>query len=421
MATIQTIDSNFNSPIEVLGTDDILTINQGVQGVLDVLAIDAETPADNRTFDIRGRVTANNGADCLHLGLEADPSGSSGGLINLRGTGRLTSDTGTVIAAYIQDVEIIINGNIKGRNGIVGDLFAGSLVNKGDIIAVEQAFFSASGSFDLTNRGLMKSSDDITVTLTGSGNNLFNYGDIRGLGAGPTVFFDSASGNFNTCRNNGVIFSGDIAIQCGAGNDQIFNDGFVKGDIILGDGFNQFSCKRGTVDGSVFGGMDNDSYNIFGRKISIVELDGGGIDTVFVSRSARLQPFTENLFLLGKADLNGLGNAQDNAIYGNKGDNTLRGFDGADLFSAGRGNDKCFGGAGPDTFMIYSDSGRDRIMDFAWQDDILDVESFGYDSFSEVMDHVITIKGGVAFTDGGARIELPDLKLNLLGEDNFNY
>jgi len=421
MATIQTIDSNFTSPIQVIGTDDILTINRGVQGVLDVLAIDAATLADNRQFDIRGRVTANSGADCLHLGLESDPSGSSGGSINLRGSGRLTSDTGTVIAAYIQDIEIIINGNIKGRNGIIGDLFGGSLVNKGDIIAVEQAFFSVSGSFDLTNRGLMKSTDDTTITLTGSGNSLFNYGDIRGLGAGPTVFFDSASGNFNTCRNNGGIFSGDIAIQCGVGNDLIFNDGFVKGDIILGDGFNQFSCRIGKVDGFVYGGMDSDTYNLFGSKVKVVELDGGGIDSFNRTASTRLPEFVENLFLLGKGDINGTGNAEDNGLFGNRGNNVLRGLDGMDLISAGRGNDKCFGGMGPDTFMIYSDSGKDRVMDFSWQDDILDVASFGYDTFSEVMDHVIAIKGGVVFTDGGARIELPDVKLNLLGEDNFNY
>ncbi|CAN7440967.1 hypothetical protein [Rhizobium sp. LjRoot254] len=421
MATIQTIDSNFTTPIQVIDADDILIINQGVQGVLDVLAINAETVADNRTFDIRGRVTANNGADVLHLGLESDPSGSSGGQINLRGSGRLTSDTGTVIAAYIQDVEIIINGNIKGQNGIIGNLLGGSLVNKGDIVAVDQAFFSTGGSFDFTNRGLVKSTDDITITLTGNGNNLFNYGDIRGLGAGPTVFFNSEIGNFNTCRNNGGIFSADIAIQCGGGNDQVFNDGFVKGDIMLGDGFDQFSCKRGTVDGAVYGGADNDTYNIFSRKISIVEMDGGGIDSVFASRNTKLQLFTENLFLLGGADLIGSGNAEDNDIYGNKGDNLLTGFDGADLFSAGRGNDKCFGGMGPDTFMIYSDSGKDRVMDFSWQEDILDVDSFGYDTFSQVMNHVIKIKGGVMFSDGGARIELPDVKLDQLGEDNFHY
>lgn len=415
------VKTDFSSPIDVLGAEDILLVRRDVIGDVLGTAINAASLADDRDFNIRGIVTARNSGDAIRLGLSSDPSGSSGGSINIYGTGSLRADAGAAIAAYIQDIEIVTSGTLKGQNGIFGNLLGGAITVKGAIRAEDHAIYSEGEALAVVNRGLLKSTDDVTVFLTGGGNSLLNAGVIRGPEFGPAIRLDSEFGDFNAITITGKVFSDDVALDCGAGNESVSHDGFIAGDIILGDGFNSFSCRKGTVDGFVFGGMDNDSYNIFGNRIKIKEQDGGGIDSVYAARTTTLARFTENLFLLGKKDIDGKGNAEDNGLFGNAGDNILRGFGGADLFSAGRGNDKCFGGGGPDTFMIYSDSGKDRIMDFAPDEDILDVTSFGYDSRHEALDHFIRIKGGVAFTDGGCRIELPDFKFSLLDGSNIDY
>jgi Ca2+-binding RTX toxin-like protein len=86
---------------------------------------------------------------------------------------------------------------------------------------------------------------------------------------------------------------------------------------------------------------------------TIVELDGGGTDTVRASVSvSALGDFIENLELTGAGNLNGTGNTLDNRLIGTTGNNTLNGVAGNDTLDGNGGSDVLKGGAGDDTYLL---------------------------------------------------------------------
>ena len=87
------------------------------------------------------------------------------------------------------------------------------------------------------------------------------------------------------------------------------------------------------------GGAGDDTYVIQNPDDVIVELAGGGNDTVVTTSSFTLGGNIENLTLAGKKAINGTGDAGNNVLIGNAGRNTLDGGLGADTMNGGRGND----------------------------------------------------------------------------------
>ncbi len=94
---------------------------------------------------------------------------------------------------------------------------------------------------------------------------------------------------------------------------------------------------------------------------TVIELAGGGIDTVRASINYTLGANVENLTLTGAA-LNGAGNAQDNLLIGTDGDNQLAGFGGNDVLRGGLGND---------VYVFCKGDGQDVIDDAGGTLDIL--------------------------------------------------
>ncbi len=86
------------------------------------------------------------------------------------------------------------------------------------------------------------------------------------------------------------------------------------------------------------GGAGDDTYVIQNPDDVIVELAGGGNDTVVTTSSFTLGGNIENLTLAGKA-ANGTGDAQDNVLIGNARSNILDGGAGADTMQGDAGND----------------------------------------------------------------------------------
>ncbi|CAN7291856.1 family 16 glycosylhydrolase [Phenylobacterium sp. LjRoot225] len=134
----------------------------------------------------------------------------------------------------------------------------------------------------------------------------------------------------------------------------------------------------------LIGGAGNDTYYIADADV-IVELVGGGVDTVVTGLSHSLAANVENLTLTGAGRAVGFGNTLDNVILGNSGANqiegragadTLNGMGGADTIIGGAGDDLLTGSWGADTFTFNKGDGHDVITDFGYGADVLNLSNF---------------------------------------------
>src|SRR5262249_39156574 len=94
------------------------------------------------------------------------------------------------------------------------------------------------------------------------------------------------------------------------------------------------------------GGAGNDTYVVHDPGDKIIEVAGGGTDTVQTGMTYSLADPSllnvENLTLTGTGNIDGTGNVLANVITGNSGDNILDGGVGADTMIGGAGNDTYF-------------------------------------------------------------------------------
>lgn len=109
-----------------------------------------------------------------------------------------------------------------------------------------------------------------------------------------------------------------------------------------------------TGNDTMTGGGGADTYTVDSAGDKVVEVAGGGVDTVNSSITWVLGAEVENLQLTGVAVINATGNSLNNQINGNYGINTLNG---------GLGEDTMAGGAGSDTYFV--DNVRDRLIENA--------------------------------------------------------
>nr|WP_262422506.1 calcium-binding protein [Brevundimonas denitrificans] len=119
------------------------------------------------------------------------------------------------------------------------------------------------------------------------------------------------------------------------------------------------------------GGAGDDIYHVESRNDVVIELAGGGVDTVLssVSFDARFT-HVENITLLGGANANVVGNALSNIIIGNSADSIIIGNGGADYLTGGGGSDIFkYNEVSDSSFADY-----DRIMDLG-ADDFIDLRN----------------------------------------------
>ena len=93
----------------------------------------------------------------------------------------------------------------------------------------------------------------------------------------------------------------------------------------------------------------------------MIDLNGGGYDSVMSTVSFTLGSDLEQLRLTGSSNLQGHGNALDNALYGNSGANLLDGGDGNDYLDGSTGIDTLRGGSGDDIYVV--DNARDLVSE----------------------------------------------------------
>jgi Ca2+-binding RTX toxin-like protein len=165
-------------------------------------------------------------------------------------------------------------------------------------------------------------------------------------------------------------------------------------NLLIGNGAaNLLSGEAGadTLDGgpgadTLVGGTGNDTY-IDEPGDLLVEMPGGGIDTVRSLVTYRLQAHFENLVLLGNAGIDGTGNNLDNLILGNGAGNVLAGGFGADTLIGGGGADRLVGGVGDDN--MEGGNGSDVYVVDAAGDVVIEHENGGFDRVTSFITYAL--------------------------------
>jgi Ca2+-binding RTX toxin-like protein len=173
---------------------------------------------------------------------------------------------------------------------------------------------------------------------------------------------------------------------------------------------------------SMIGGAGSDVYVCDDAGDVIVELAGGGIDTVQAFHDGHvLAANVENLIFFAGGITSGTGNGLDNVLVGNGIGNVLTGEGGNDTLDGAGGDDTLKGGSGNDLYLVdrFNDvveegvgGGKDTIRaTFTYQlNDSQEIESFILDShtviggFGNSQGNLITMVGtgpAVMYGNGG--------------------
>ena len=233
--------------------------------------------------------------------------------------------------------------------------FVDAQVNSVDSAGDEGAIFAAlvqGESLDLETLQVLRSEDD--------------RGAIMVNGEVIQVEKQEFTGtNGNDSLNGGA---GNDSLNGGAGKDLLWGD---EGGDTLNGGEGDDTLNGGAGDDTLIGGLGDDIYIVDSTTDVITELAFQGTDMVrsAVSFTLELLANIENLRLEGMGEINGTGNAGDNAIFGNAAKNILNGGAGKDYFWGDEGGDTLNGGEGDDTLnggagkdFLTGDSGGDRFV-----------------------------------------------------------
>ena len=190
-------------------------------------------------------------------------------------------------------------------------------------------------------------------------------------GAGDDTYYVDVAGDQVTETTGGgidtVISSAPLYVLA----DHVENMTVAGG--VLGQGNDLENELQATTKGAkLFGGQGNDHYVVTVEKTELLEVAGGGVDTVESSVSATLGANLEDLTLTGQSGIDGTGNDQNNTLIGNSASNVLSGLGGqdhllggagVDILIGGKGNDLLEGGADADVYVYNTGDGVDRIED----------------------------------------------------------
>ncbi len=171
-----------------------------------------------------------------------------------------------------------------------------------------------------------------------------------------TVVGDLYDGN--ALGNLFVGTVGDDRAHGLAGNDNL---GGGLGNDSLDGGLGNDTLNGGAGDDSMLGGAGNDVFLVDSALDQVVELAGGGLDTVRTALGTyTMANELETLVFTGTAAFTATGNAIANAISGGGAADQLNGAGGNDTLNGGGGNDTLNGGADAD--QMIGGAGADRFV-----------------------------------------------------------
>jgi Ca2+-binding RTX toxin-like protein len=214
--------------------------------------------------------------------------------------------------------------------------------------------------------------------IGGLGNDIYfidTFGDqaIEAVGEGTDRVNSSIS----------YVLAGNVENLTLTGSANIDGIGNALGNALVGNDGNNV-LDGGVGADTMSGGIGNDTYIVDNVADTVTEVVGDGIDTVITLVDWTLGTYFENLTMSGTANLDALGNDEDNVLTGNGGSNglvggagndTIDGMAGADTIEGGAGNDTLMGGNGADSLdggegddTLYGGLGTDRLSGGAGSD-----------------------------------------------------
>lgn len=178
---------------------------------------------------------------------------------------------------------------------------------------------------------------------------------------------------------------------------------------------NRLTGNRGNnvLDGGagadvMIGGLGNDTYVVDNADDQTLESAGEGIDTVQASLTWSLAENVENLVLTGTANIDGTGNALNNALVGNSGANRLDGGLGADTMAGGAGDDTYIVDNVDDTVVEQANEGIDTVLaDVSYTlsanvENLILTGAGNTNATGNELDNLLTGNAGNNLLDGGA-------------------
>lgn len=200
------------------------------------------------------------------------------------------------------------------------------------------------------------------------------------------------------------------AIQTADSKEVVVNHGTITGKIHLGSGEDTFDNRGGQVTEGIEGGAGDDTLIVDSADTLLIENGGSeGYDTVQSTVSYTLSENVEQLILLGKKNINGIGNDDQSDLVGNKGKNTLSALGGNDILDGMKGADTLEGGDGADTFVFATGYGKDTISDFEDGVDVIDVSGWtAINDFSDIESHMTSSNGDVIIKIGKDVLRIAD-------------
>ena len=192
---------------------------------------------------------------------------------------------------------------------------------------------------------------------------------MRGLFGNDTYVVDSTSDVIEEVAEGGVdTVESNIAWTLGAeleqlvltGSASINGTGNAVANRITGNAANNRLDGKVGAD-TLIGGAGDDVYVVESAGDVVIELAGGGNDTIESSISLTLAAEVEKLVLTGSQGLSGTGNASNNALNGNSGANRLDGGTGVDTMTGGTGNDTYVVDNSADVIVEAASGGTDKV------------------------------------------------------------
>ena len=205
---------------------------------------------------------------------------------------------------------------------------------------------------------------------------------------------------------NDLLLGGNSVdtVDGGAGNDVIEtnggNDFVMAGDgmniVLAGDGDDMVTSGSG-VD-ALAGGDGNDTLD--GGDGADTLVGGAGNDTLIGGAGD-----DQIIAVAGANTLDGgagadflLGGELGDMLDGGAGNDFINGLTGNDILMGGAGSDTLVGEAGADTFVFSAGIDSENVIDFADDEDMLDLTAFNFASVTAALDVAVeTADGGVFF------------------------